>query len=38
LADDPTITHISIDKSARVQAEIVHEITALAQQTNDRKK
>ena len=38
LADDQTITHISIDKSARVQAEIVREITALAQQTNDRKK
>ena len=38
LADDLTITHISIDKSARVQAEILHEITALAQQTNDRKK
>jgi len=38
LADDLTITHISIDKSARVQAEILHEITALAQQTNERKK
>ena len=38
LADDLTITHISIDKSARVQAEILHEITALAQQANERKK
>jgi len=38
LADDLTIWHISIDKSARVEAEIVHEITALAQQTNQKKK
>jgi len=38
LANDLTITHISIDKSARVQAEILHEITALAQQTKERKK
>jgi hypothetical protein len=29
LAGDQTITHISIDKSARVQAEILQEITAL---------
>jgi hypothetical protein len=29
LASDLTITHISIDKSARVQAEILQEITAL---------
>jgi len=38
LADDLTIWHISIDKSARVETEIVHEITALAQQTNQKKK
>jgi len=38
LADDPTIMHISIDKSARVQTEIVHEIDALAQQSNEREK
>ncbi len=38
LANDLTITHISIDKSARVQAEILHEIIALAQQTKERKK
>jgi hypothetical protein len=29
LSGDQTITHISIDKSARVQAEILQEITAL---------
>jgi len=32
LADDLSIAHINIDKSARIEAEIVHEITALAQQ------
>jgi hypothetical protein len=29
LASDQTITHISIDKSARVQTEILQEITQL---------
>jgi hypothetical protein len=29
LVDDPTISHIGIDKSAKVQAEILREITAL---------
>jgi pimeloyl-ACP methyl ester carboxylesterase len=31
VADDPTILHISIDKSARIHAEILREIAALAQ-------
>jgi hypothetical protein len=30
LANDPTITHVSIDKSVKVRIEIVQEITALA--------
>lgn len=30
LADDPTISHISIDKDAKIQAEIVREIAAVA--------
>ena len=30
VADDPTILHISIDKSARIHAEILREIAALA--------
>ena len=38
LVDNLTITHISIDKSARLQAEILHEITALVPETNERKK
>jgi hypothetical protein len=38
LAVDQSITHISMDKSARVQAEIVNEIVALAKRTDDRKK
>jgi pimeloyl-ACP methyl ester carboxylesterase len=38
LAADPTITHVSIDKSAKVQAEILREIIALARQSNERKK
>ena len=29
LADDPTISHIGIDKSTRIQTEIVREITAV---------
>ena len=29
LVDDPTISHIGMDKSAKVQAEILQEITAL---------
>jgi hypothetical protein len=29
LADDPTITHIGMDKSAKVQTEIVREIAAV---------
>ncbi len=37
LPDDPTINHMSIDKSARVQAEILYAIDALAQQTSERK-
>ncbi len=38
LAGDLTITHVSIDKSSKVQAQILHEIEALAQQTAERKK
>ncbi len=38
LASDLTITHVSIDKSSKVQAQILHEIEALAQQTAERKK
>ncbi len=38
LASDITITHVSIDKSSKVQAQILREIEALAQQTAERKK
>lgn len=38
LAGDLTITHITIDKNAKIQAEIVREITALAQQPDEAKK
>jgi hypothetical protein len=38
LAGDLTITHVSIDKSSKVQAQILREIEALAQQTAERKK
>jgi hypothetical protein len=31
LVDDPTISHIGMDKSAKVQAEIIKEIIALSQ-------
>jgi len=37
LAGDLTVTHITIDKNAKVQAGILHEIAALAQQTGDQK-
>ena len=37
LAGDLTVTHITIDKNPKVQAEILHEIVALAQQAGDRK-
>jgi pimeloyl-ACP methyl ester carboxylesterase len=37
LVADLTVTHISIDKNQKVQAEIVHEIAALAQQAGDQK-
>jgi hypothetical protein len=37
LVGDMTITHITIDKSQKVQAEIVHEIAALAQQAGEQK-
>jgi pimeloyl-ACP methyl ester carboxylesterase len=37
LVGDLTVTHISIDKNQKVQAEIVHEIAALAQQAGDQK-
>ncbi len=38
LASDLTITHVSIDKSSKVQAQILREIEALSQQTAERKK
>jgi hypothetical protein len=38
LASDLTITHVSIDKSSKVQAQILREIEALPQQTAERKK
>ena len=38
MADDTTVTHVSIDKNSKVQSEIVHEIAALAQQANERRK
>jgi hypothetical protein len=37
LAGDLTVTHITIDKNAKVQAGILHEIAALAQQAGDQK-
>jgi hypothetical protein len=37
LASDLTVTHITMDKNPKVQAEIVHEIAALAQQAGDWK-
>jgi hypothetical protein len=37
LAGDLTVTHITIDKNPKVQAGIVHEIAALAQQAGDRR-
>jgi len=37
LASDLTVTHITIDKNPKVQAEILHEIAALAQQAGDQK-
>jgi hypothetical protein len=37
LASDLTVTHITIDKNPKVQAGIVHEIAALAQQAGDQK-
>jgi hypothetical protein len=37
LASDLTVTHITIDKNPKVQAGILHEIAALAQQAGDQK-
>jgi hypothetical protein len=37
LAGDLTVTHITIDKNPKIQAEILHEIVALAQQAGDQK-
>jgi hypothetical protein len=37
LASDLTVTHITIDKNAKVQAGILHEIATLAQQAGDQK-
>jgi hypothetical protein len=37
LASDLTVTHITIDKNPKVQAEILHEIATLAQQAGDPK-
>jgi hypothetical protein len=37
LARDLTVTHITIDKNPKVQAEILHEIATLAQQAGDQK-
>jgi hypothetical protein len=37
LAGDLTVTHITIDKNPKVQAEILHEIATLAQQAGDQK-
>ena len=37
LAGDLTVTHITIDKNPKVQAEILREIATLAQQAGDRK-
>jgi hypothetical protein len=37
LVGDLTVTHITIDKNQKVQADIVHEIATLAQQGSDQK-
>jgi hypothetical protein len=37
LVGDLTVTHITIDKNQKIQAEIVHEIATLAQQAGDQK-
>ena len=37
LAGDLTVTHITIDKNPKIQADILHEIAALAQQAGDQK-
>jgi hypothetical protein len=37
LAGDLTVTHVTIDKNPKVQAEILHEIATLAQQAGDQK-
>jgi hypothetical protein len=37
LAGDLTVTHVTMDKNPKVQAEILHEIASLAQQAGDRK-
>lgn len=37
LVSDLTVTHITIDKNPKVQAEILHEIATLAQQAGDQK-
>jgi hypothetical protein len=37
LASDLTVTHITIDKNPKVQAEILREIATLAQQAGDQK-
>ncbi len=37
LAGDSTITHITIDKNPKVQADILQEIASLAQQAGDQK-